>query len=145
MCRGLCSVLEITWVFGVLGWNEACFIRKEARLVSGALDWVGSMNARTSLLPILSLAAGFGLVGAVACTLNPQPLPPDDDDRVNAVPTSPGGSAFSDSGQNAPPDARKDSAAPEPISDGGAQTDGSVDATVEGGEGGTTTLDATPD
>jgi hypothetical protein len=103
------------------------------------------MKARTSLVPVLSLAAAFGLAGAVACTLNPQPLPPEDDDRVNAVPTSPGGSAFSDAGQNAPPDARKDSAAPEPIRDAGAQVDGSVDATVDGGEGGTTTLDATPD
>lgn len=148
MCRRLCSVLEITWVFGVLGWNEACFIRKEARLVSGALDWVGSMNARTSLLPILSLAAGFGLVGAVACTLNPQPLPPEDDDRVNAVPTSPGGSAFSDSGQNAPPDARKDAGKlvdSGPVVDGAPSFDAGVDAQVDGGDAGTTSLDATPD
>lgn len=105
------------------------------------------MKARTSLLPILSLAATFGLVGAVACTLNPQPLPPDDD-RVNADPTSPGGSAFSDSGQNAPPDARKDSG---PAGDAGQVVDGApsfdagVDAQVDAGDGGTTSLDATPD
>lgn len=131
-----------------MGWNEACLARKEARLAPSALDWVGSMKARTSLVPILSLAAAFGLVGAVACTLNPQPLPPDDD-RVNAVPTSPGGSAFSDSGQNAPPDARKDSGPvgdAGPVGDGGLPVfDGAVDAQVDGGDGGTTSLDATPD
>lgn len=130
-----------------MGWNEACFGRKEARLAPSALDWVGSMKARTSLVPILSLTATFGLVGAVACTLNPQPLPPDDD-RVNADPTSPGGSAFSDSGQNAPPDARRDAGKvmdSGPVVDGAPSFDAGVDAQVDGGDAGTTSLDATPD
>lgn len=130
-----------------MGWNEACLARKEARLAPSALDWVGSMKARTSLVPILSLAAAFGLVGAVACTLNPQPLPPDDD-RVNADPTSPGGSAFSDSGQNAPPDSRRDAGKvmdSGPVVDGAPSFDAGVDAQVDGGDGGATSLDATPD
>ena len=96
----------------------------------------------------LALVAAIGLVGLVgaACSLNPQPLPPIDDDRVSANPTTPntggppadGGTFAKDAGP--PPPAPQDAA---PSSDGGR-----FDAAVDGGDGGgdaTTSMDASDD
>ena len=42
------------------------------------------MSARKHRTPLLLLTAFLGAAGIAACTLNPQPLPPDDDDRLKA-------------------------------------------------------------
>ncbi len=84
-------------------------------------------------LPLLVVAlTAVGLVG-VACTLNPQPLPPGDDRDNSATPTPTedpsGGTSFKDGGSppakdagSAPPDASADA------SRDGSTTDGSTDA-----------------
>lgn len=88
-------------------------------------------------LPLLVVAlTAVGLVG-VACTLNPQPLPPGDEgDTTSATPTPTedpsGGTSFNDGGS--PP--AKDAGAPR--LDGGAPPDASADASRDGSTDGST-------
>jgi hypothetical protein len=101
----------------------------------------GPNKLHTSLALV---AAGLvGLVGA-ACSLNPQPLPPIDDDRVGADPTTPNAGGTADGGSFAkdagpPPPAPQDAA---PSADAGR-----FDAAVDGGDGGgdATAMDASDD
>lgn len=104
-----------------------------------------TMPGPNKLHTSLALVAAVGLVGlvGVACSLNPQPLPPSDDDRVSAEPTTPNaGGAPADSGSFT-----KDAGPPpNPLQDGGQSTDaGRVDATVDGGGDATTSTDASDD
>jgi hypothetical protein len=54
------------------------------------------------------VAALFGIAAAVACTLNPQPLPPDDDERTQAPPPGPGASSGGDTSPSLESDAGAD-------------------------------------
>jgi hypothetical protein len=95
-------------------------------------------------LPLLVVAlTALGLVG-VACTLNPQPLPPGDDrETTSATPTPTedpsGGTSFgNDGGSPAPKDAGSvpdagpiRDAAPPPTDGATDASDASTDATVD--------------
>lgn len=88
------------------------------------------------LRPAMALTLVGALVGAtVACSLNPQPLPPDDDDRIAADPTgapSTGGGNFSDA-ESSPRDAGTPPLAPDgaPAVDGGGADAAPADASVD--------------
>jgi hypothetical protein len=93
-------------------------------------------------LPKLALLAALGVAGAfVACTLNPQPLPPDDE-RSSFGPGDASGSSDSGSFTNdplSPPN--QDAGAPAPNNgDGGTGGDGdggdAGDAGPDGGDAG---------
>jgi hypothetical protein len=78
-----------------------------------------------ALVVVMVAAAG-------ACSLNPQPFPPDNPDGALSLDASKGGldsSTFGDGAGNAP-DASEDSA-PVPQSEGGADADASEDALVD--------------
>lgn len=89
------------------------------------------MHPSKHLTSMLMLAAATGLVGVAACTLNPQPLPPtDDNDGLAAEPNQlPGtGTSADDAGGFS----RSDAATPPPApSDGGPNRDA---APPDGGE-----------
>jgi hypothetical protein len=106
-------------------------------------------------LPLLVVAlTAVGLVG-VACTLNPQPLPPGDEgDNTSATPTPTedpsGGTSFADAGTEPYP---KDSGAPRvdaspPPADASADAsrDGSTDGSTDAADGSAdSSTDATSD
>lgn len=93
-----------------------------------------SPSSSARLRPAMALTLVGALVGAtVACSLNPQPLPPGDgeDDRIAAEPTgepSTGGGNFSDAAST-PLDAQ----AP-PLVDAGNADAAPVDAARDGGD-----------
>ncbi len=100
------------------------------------------MHERKYLPSVVALVVGVGLVGVVACNLNPQPLPPDDDDRVSASPTSPSGGGPADGAPARPIDAGAffDGSPPPTPRDSG--TDGATDGSVEAGDAATDASDA---
>lgn len=87
------------------------------------------MSSRSlKLVVLLALVAG----GVYACSgdLNPQPLPPADDDRKTGTPTA-------NEGDNAPPGAfsGNPAATPSVNGDGGTSSDAGLDAS-DGGDAG---------
>ncbi len=100
------------------------------------------MSARKHRTPLLLLTAFLGAAGIAACTLNPQPLPPEDDDRLKAndpeeAPGT-GGTTSQDGAASVPPARPADASAPS--ADSAVQTpdSGSPDATIDAGDAGTT-------
>lgn len=90
-----------------------------------------SKSASTSPLARHRSAMALTLVGAlvgatVACSLNPQPLPPEDDDRIAANPTGEpsAGGTFGDASESSP----RDAAAPPAPLDGSPRLDAGADA-----------------
>jgi len=106
------------------------------------------MPARTSTKPLLALLAVLGLAGTVACSisLNPQPLPPVDDQKNEDAPGATGGEAR-------PSTPSADAGAPPPMpADAGnfgdaapPQGDAGADAMVDGGDAGTVSSDSGTD
>lgn len=94
------------------------------------------MRARRRLFLAAALLA---VLAFAACTLNPQPLPPGDDDRANAAEADDAGSGFgggADSGRIEDPQGPDAGGNPPPVNDdagvdadaGDAATDAPTDA-----------------
>ncbi len=95
------------------------------------LSIVAMFLSRSQLaLWVCALSAGSGLAVA-ACTLNPQPLPPDDDKELSASPTGPDRVPTADGGKRP----FEDSGPPPPPSDAGPIGDGGFDATDASSDG----------
>ena len=85
--------------------------------------------------------AGAALVAA--CSLNPQPLPPQNEDSDSGTTGAPGDASFQDDGGGAPPDAGAHDAEANDASDAGdasdasdgAIEDGAIDGPSDGGSG----------
>jgi hypothetical protein len=119
-CRGLSSSAgRMPWFFACFcaGIHDACIGLDPMSLrLSRALS--GRITARAGLLAVLAVGAAV----AVACTINPQPLPPE---SLGSGGTSSGG-ADNGSADSGTTGFGSDAAAPPATPDGGAQ--GNLDA-----------------